>query len=702
VIRCSLSLSMRKTVALPLFAGVFAVLTATAGSVEPVEQPLIGRQEAAAALTRYFEEMSVPKPFPVLTGERLEARQKELRGRLLADVGLAPLPERIDLDVHKSAPIDHPWCTIEKIEYQLWPGVYTAALLFVPKEFPEKPAPAMLCPHGHWDHGYAFPDVQKRCIVLAKMGYVALSPRQNHLEDQTLGLSHQTLMIWANMRGIDYLQSLPEVDPGRIGVAGASGGGLQTQMITALDTRVKAATIVGLTCDYREVLFPYDAHCFCNHWPNVMSYTDWPEISALAFPRPVQYLTMNDWTRHFPHDNYPAILELYRANGYADRVSCTYWPTEHVYDRPKRERTYWWMEKWLRQKGSVSQPIPAEPDEVSTVFPPEVLEQWPVENPNNKGLDRLIDIFRENFHFSRADIATPTDWTAHKERMTSALPWLLGLNAGLPHEPHTLAVAEQRRHRQVIVERVFCPAEGHILIPALVVRPALEMPKPSAITIVLSRHGSAPSSKALEAYMDRAKHGETVVLPDVRFTGVYDLVELAGVMGPGLVQFDIAYTLALKEQPEEQRKHLLWAWERNSIVWGHSVVGMTVSDIQCVLGSLANDAQADVEHIRIETHDAAYLGLAAVFAAVLDPRIRELDVDFVGCRYESYRTWNEDPNALPVVPFILRYGDVPDWIAVIADRDVAVRNLKADTDEVLWLSRAFAAMGNETGFKLGT
>jgi hypothetical protein len=72
---------------------------------------------------------------------------------------------------------------------------------------------------------------------------------------------------------------LPEVDQGRIGVCGESGGGLQTQMLVALDRRVKAATVVGMTSPLREILFPYNAHCGCNHFPGIMRYTDMPELS---------------------------------------------------------------------------------------------------------------------------------------------------------------------------------------------------------------------------------------------------------------------------------------------------------------------------------------------------------------------------------------------------------------------------------------
>jgi len=144
--------------------------------------------------------------------------RKELRDKVLRSVGLWPLPRRVPLDVHQSAPLDHPWCTVRRIYYQLWPGVYSAGLLFMPKKLNEKPAPAMLCPHGHWSDGNAHPEVQKRCLDFARLGYVTFSSTQNHYEDLYLGISHQTLMIFNNMRALDYLESLGQVDKSQIGI----------------------------------------------------------------------------------------------------------------------------------------------------------------------------------------------------------------------------------------------------------------------------------------------------------------------------------------------------------------------------------------------------------------------------------------------------------------------------------------------------
>ena len=51
--------------------------------------------------------------------------------------------------------------------------------------------------------------------------------------------------IWDAMRGVDYLASLPDVDPHRIGAFGCSGGGTVTALTSALDPRIAA---IGTAC----------------------------------------------------------------------------------------------------------------------------------------------------------------------------------------------------------------------------------------------------------------------------------------------------------------------------------------------------------------------------------------------------------------------------------------------------------------------
>ena len=118
--------------------------------------------------------------------------------------------------------------------------------------------PAILNVHGHWAGAKQDRVVQSRCIAAAKLGYFVLAVDAFGAGERGLGknlgeyhgemvaatlfpvgLPLSGLQVYENMRAVDYLSTRPEVDPGRIGITGASGGGNQTMYAGAFDERFK-------------------------------------------------------------------------------------------------------------------------------------------------------------------------------------------------------------------------------------------------------------------------------------------------------------------------------------------------------------------------------------------------------------------------------------------------------------------------------
>src|SRR4029077_18588138 len=147
---------------------------------------------------------------------------------------------------------------IRKLRYEVAPGWWIPALLYEPDKLAGK-VPVFLNVNGHDPVGKATEYKQMRCINQAKRGIIALNVewlgmgqlrtdgfahgRMNQLD--LCGTSGLAPFYLSMKKGLDVLLSLENADPARVGVAGLSGGGWQTIIISSLDPRVKLANPVA-------------------------------------------------------------------------------------------------------------------------------------------------------------------------------------------------------------------------------------------------------------------------------------------------------------------------------------------------------------------------------------------------------------------------------------------------------------------------
>jgi pimeloyl-ACP methyl ester carboxylesterase len=141
------------------------------------------------------------------------------------------------------------------IEYQSSPGGWVPAYLCLPKPAMEgRPAPAVLCLHptnneiGHQVVvGLGGKANRQYGSELAERGFVTLSPAYpllaNYQPDlRELGFSSGTMKaVWDNLRGLDLLESLPEVGKeAGFAVIGHSLGGHNAIYTAVFDERIRA------------------------------------------------------------------------------------------------------------------------------------------------------------------------------------------------------------------------------------------------------------------------------------------------------------------------------------------------------------------------------------------------------------------------------------------------------------------------------
>jgi len=280
-----------------------------------------------------------------------EAHKQKLRAQILFAAGLIPSPVKNPLNPVIFGRIEHSDYTIEKVYIETLPGYYLCGNLYRPRGRSGK-VPGVLAPHGHWDYGrlehQPLISVPLRCINLAKQGYVAFSYDMVGYNDtiqtphdfggpreQLWGFGPLGLQLWNSIRALDFLESLPDVDPQRLAVTGESGGGTQTFLLAAVDDRVKYDAPVNMISGIMQ------GGGQCENAPGLRVDTFNVEIGAMMAPRPMLMVAATgDWTKNTPREEYPAVRSIYELYDHANNLEMVQIDAPHNYNQASREAMY--------------------------------------------------------------------------------------------------------------------------------------------------------------------------------------------------------------------------------------------------------------------------------------------------------------------------------------------------------------------------
>jgi dienelactone hydrolase len=337
-------------------------------------------------------------PAPV-SREDFERRRETGRRELFRCVGLDPLPPRTPLNARVTGVLKRRGYRIEKVLFESRPNFPVTAHLYVPDSAAEKKLPVIVNPHGHWGYKKQEPTVQSRLIGQALHGYLAIvvdSPGSSFEGDRRierrfagthddlrliLGSQNATsVYVWDLVRALDYLATRPEADMTRIGLTGASGGGLATMWAFAADPRFTCAASVVYASSLE--VNP-DNGCLCNHVPGSLELGDRADVFGLRAPAPVLIIGAEE-DPEFPAKGMrltgEKLRRLWGLFGKSDDTWVRMFPGGHDYSRPMRETALGFFDRYLKGVGDGS-PVPEPSFETE---PPEAPELYVMpESPAN-------------------------------------------------------------------------------------------------------------------------------------------------------------------------------------------------------------------------------------------------------------------------------------------------------------------------------
>ena len=353
---------------------------------------------ATVAVVGPLRDLDSHCPFePPTTVDAWKQRAESLRDQVRVSLGLWPMPTLPPLAPQVRGRVVLDGYAVEKVTFESLPGLIVTGNLYRPDPLPPgRTVPAVLCPHGHWPNG-RFQDVpakevavalttggerfeaaarnpiQARCVQLARMGcvvfqwdmlgycdstqislervhrFAAQDPATEVTADGWLLFSPLAeahcqsvmgLQSLITLRSVDFVLSLPEVDPARIGITGASGGGTQSFVAAAIDPRIAVAfpaVMVGTGMQ---------GGCTCENACGLRIGTGNVELAALIAPRPLGLTAADDWTRAMPEDGFPQLQRVYEMLDAADRTMLeAALQFGHNYNVVGRTAMYGWMNR---------------------------------------------------------------------------------------------------------------------------------------------------------------------------------------------------------------------------------------------------------------------------------------------------------------------------------------------------------------------
>jgi poly(3-hydroxybutyrate) depolymerase len=302
-----------------------------------------------------------PADFPAWQEETREALLHALGFDGIEPVGTFVASELVDT-------IDRGDHLVEKRLIEAHPGLWIPTLVLRPKGATED-LPGILVHHGHNQPGKSRDAILTLGANLARRGALVVQPdwvffgdltkaKNDHMHAEgnlLAGRSMNLPITSVARRMIDYLEQRPEIDSGRLGMVGHSGGAETTLYLAAAEPRILAAAPIDGLDDW-AFRVGYRLFRDPEHFPvALLSFGGYREVVALSAPRWFFSLTGDDdyiaGPTHVVQEVIADAAVAWDHLGAPDRILHQGFEGGHQISRVKREAVYSFFETALDAPG---------------------------------------------------------------------------------------------------------------------------------------------------------------------------------------------------------------------------------------------------------------------------------------------------------------------------------------------------------------
>lgn len=668
--------------------------------------------------------------FPLAVPASLDQWQKraeQVRRQVKVASGLWPMPESTPVNAVVHGRVDRNEYTVDRVYLESYPGHFVTGSLYMPKGRSGK-LPAVLCPHGHWANGRFFEDsivnarkqivegaerfvnsgrypLQARCVQLARMGcivfhydmigradsqqlsgdlihgYGKIRPQMETADNWGFFSAQAELRLqsvmglqtYNSVRALDWLCSRPDVDASRIGVTGASGGGTQTFMLGAVDSRPAVAFPAVMVSTAMQ------GGCTCENCSLLRIDTGNIELAGLFAPKPLGMTGADDWTKEIATKGLPELKQLYKLFGAEANVMArplVQFP--HNYNYVSRGVMYSWFNKHL--KLGYADPIVEEDFVPLSIAEMTVWDDKHPRPPHGDDYERsLIKTITADSQRQLAAVQPSDSSTLGKFRevVGGAVEVLIGhslADIGTPEFEKTLE--EDRGDYIEFAGLLRNPLHGQ------------ELP----VAFLLPKNWNKRAVLWIDESGKAGLYGS-----DGKPKAEIKKLLAAGTSVGGIDLFGQGEFVAAGQPPVKNRR-VKNPREFAGFTYGynHPLFAQRVHDVLALV-SFARSSEHKPDRIDLVGLDGAGPWVAAA-AAVAGSEIDRLVVDTAGFRFQNLKNFDD----AAFVPGAVKYGDLPALLALAAPRPLWLAGEKGDSAALVQKSYSAAGQrGNLTEFAGG-
>ena len=620
---------------------------------------------------RHFRRQEQEKA-KLTTIDAFEKYRERVKERFISAIGGLP-DERTPLNVQCTGVIDRGKFTIEKIIYESLPEFYVTSALYLPKGITQ-PTPAVIFVHGHSDLAKSYPVYQSVCVDLANNGFIvfAIDPpgqgeRFQYFDPETQkriiggcttehthaglqyvirGASIARHFIWDVMRGIDYLETRPEIDNQRIGLTGNSGGGTQSCLLMMSEPRFAAAvpcTFVMTLESYMKTGQPQDSEQIVQ---GAMAFgPDHDNYLTTMAPKPV--LVGAAAYDYFPIEGALEAVrrakQIYKLYNAEDKVDIAIAPTRHSYSPYLRQACVNWYKKHF--KGEKPDFKTGEPETL-----PEN-ELWCTPN------GQVLDAFRNSktlFDLNRDSLPSPSqrlsenngDLEKYRVEMRGAIAEALGITDESREAPIYPRIIAENVVGGYPTEKIFFFSAPDIVVTGVMIHPQGDTPVKQT-DLVLLENGTNDIPEQRPLLEEKLKNHHRLFVFDVRGVGGVEMRPVNRAGSPHHAEYKLGC---------------------DAMMLGISTLGLRVFDV--LRGYDYLRTRNDVEKIGLVGIGSG--AFFAYFAAAMEEGFADLtftDILYSYRHLAETRYYNRDLYNLRVMAYgMLQKFDIIDLLPCLAER----------------------------------